>query len=37
MKNTQSKIEDVFTEVFSKATISTEQMTSLNNFLAKII
>ena len=37
MKNTQFKVEDVLTDVISKATISTEQITKLNNFLAKII
>ena len=35
MKNTQFKVEDVFTDVISKDTISTEQITKLNNFLAK--
>ena len=37
MKNTQFKFEDVFTDVISKDTISTEQITKLNNFLAKIM
>ena len=36
MKNTQFKVEDIFiTDVISKDTISTEQITKLNNFLAK--
>ena len=37
MKNTQFKVEDVFTDVISKNTIYTEQITKLNNFLAKIM
>ena len=37
MKNTQFKVEDIFTDVFSKDTISTEQITKLNNFLAKMM
>ena len=37
MKNTQFKVEDVFTDVISKDTISTEQITKLNNFLAKMM
>ena len=37
MKNTQFKVEDVFTDVISKDTISTEQITKLNNFLAKLM
>ena len=37
MKNTQFKVEDIFSDVISKDTISTEQITKLNNFLAKII
>ena len=36
-KNTQFKVEDLFSDVVSKDTISTEQITKLNNFLAKII
>ena len=32
MKNTQFKVEDIFTDVISKDTISTEQITKLNNF-----
>ena len=31
MKNTQFKVEDVFTDVISKDAISTEQITKLNN------
>ena len=37
MRNTQFKVEDVFTDVISKDTISTEQITKLNNFLAKMM
>ena len=37
MKNTQFKVEDIFTDVNSKDTISTEQTTKLNNFLAKMM
>ena len=37
MKNTQFKVEDVFGDVISKDSISLEQITKLNNFLAKII
>ena len=37
MKNTQFKVEDVFTDVISKDTVSTEQITKLNNFLAKMM
>ena len=37
MRNTQFKVEDVFGDVISKDTISTEQITKLNNFLAKIM
>ena len=37
MKNIQFKVEDIFTDVISKDTISTEQITKLNNFLAKIM
>ena len=37
MKNTQFKVEDVFTDNISKDSISTEQITKLNNFLAKIM
>ena len=37
MKNTQFKVEDVFGDVMSKDSISPEQITKLNNFLAKIM
>ena len=37
MKNAQFKVEDIFGDVFSKDTITTEQITKLNNFLAKMI
>ena len=37
MKNTQFKVEDIFTDVISKDTTSPEQITKLNNFLAKMI
>ena len=37
MKNTQFKVEDIFTDVISKDTISTEQITKPNNFLAKMM
>ena len=37
MKNTQFKVEDVLGDVISKDTISTEQTTEVNNFLAKMI
>ena len=37
MKNTQFKVEDIFDTVISKDTNSTEQITKLNNFLAKIM
>ena len=37
MKNTQFKVEDIFTDVISKETVSTEQITKLNNSLAKIM
>ena len=35
MKNTQFKVDYVFTDVISKDTVSTEQITKLNDFLAK--
>ena len=35
MKNTQYKVEDVITDFISKDTISTEQITKLNNFSAR--
>ena len=37
MKNTQFRVEDIFTDVISKDTISTEQINKLNNFLAKMM
>ena len=37
MRNTQFKVEDIFGDVISKDSISPEQITKLNNFLAKII
>ena len=37
MKNTQFKVEDVFTHVISKDTISIGQINKLNNFLAKMM
>ena len=37
MKNTQFKVEDIFTDVIPKDTVSAEQITKLNNFLAKMM
>ena len=37
MKNTHFKVEDVFGDVISKDNFSQEQITKLNNFLAKIL
>ena len=37
MKNTSFKVEDVFNDIIHKDTISQEQMTKLNNFLAKMM
>ena len=37
MKSTQFKVEDVLTDVISKDTISSEQITKLNNFPAKMM
>ena len=37
MKNTQFKVEDVFGDVISEDSISPEQITKLNIFLAKMI
>ena len=37
MKNTSFKVEDVFNDIIHKDTISPEQITKLNNFLAKIM
>ena len=36
MKNTQFYVEVVFADVISKDNFSQEQITELNNFLAKI-
>ena len=37
MKNTQFKVEDVFGDVINKDNFSQEQITKLNNFLAKMM
>ena len=37
MKNTSFKVEDVFNDIIHKDTISPEQITRLNNFLAKMM
>ena len=37
MKNTSFKVEHVFGDVISKDNFSQEQITKLNNFLAKIM
>ena len=37
MKNTSFRVEDVFGDVISKDSISPEQITKLNKFLAKIM
>ena len=37
IKSTSFKVEGIFTDVISKDTISTEQITKLNNFLAKMM
>ena len=37
MKNTQYKVEDVFNDMLGKDTISQEQITKLNNVLAKMM
>ena len=37
MKKTQVRVEDVFGDVISKDNFSQEQVTKLNNFLAKIL
>ena len=36
MKNTSFKVEDIFSDVISKDTISQEQIIKHNNFLAKM-
>ena len=35
MNSTKFRVEDIFGDVISKDTISSEQITKLNNFLAK--
>ena len=35
LTSTQFKVEDIFGDVISKDSISPEQITKLNNFLAK--
>ena len=37
MKNTSFKVEDIFNDIIHKDTISPEQITKLNNFLAKMM
>ena len=37
MDSTKFKVEDIFGDVISKDSISTEQIFKLNNFLAKIM
>ena len=37
MESTKFKVEDIFGNVISKDFISPEQITKLNNFLAKIL
>ena len=37
MKNTSFKVEDVFNDIIHKDIISPEQITKLNNFLAKMM
>ena len=37
MKNTQFKVEDVFSDVLCKDNFSQEQITKLKNFLAKLL
>ena len=37
MKNTQLKVEDIIGDVKSRDSISPEQITKLNNFLAKVM
>ena len=37
MNSTKFKVEDIFGDVISKDSISQEQITKLNNFLAKIM
>ena len=37
MDSTKFKVEDIFGDIISKDSISPEQITKLNNFLAKIL
>ena len=37
MNSTSFKVEDIFGDIISKDSISPEQITKLNNFLAKIM
>ena len=37
MDSTKFKVEDIFCDIISKDSISPEQLTKLNNFLAKIM
>ena len=37
MNSTKFKVEDIFGDVISKESNSPEQITKLNNFLAKIM
>ena len=37
MNSTSFKVEDIFGDIISKVSISAEQITKLNNFLAKIM
>ena len=37
MKKTSFKVEDIFSEIISNDSISTEQITKHKNFLAKIM
>ena len=37
MKNTQFRVKDVFGDFISKDNFNQEQITKLNNFLAKIM
>ena len=37
MKNTSFRVEEIFNDIIHKDTISQEQITKLNNFLAKMM
>ena len=37
MNSTKFKVKDIFNDVVSKDSVSTEQRTKLNNFLAKML